>query len=189
MTGGTTGPIDLCATQLFREKNIRVMVPLVSLTKGLVLVGRGASSFRRRNRHIGSDHRQAADVTSWQGRRGPSGVSSPRAGVCERERRAELPLFHAAVMGLLGPIRSKWSCSKRRRSRAEPFRTCSSRAGLGGLAAEGVGAQSTARLSGRSGPSASWFRVFGGANSTPTADRNWVPAGVTSRLCTRQGSQ
>lgn len=105
---------------------------------------------------------------------------------------AEVPLSQAAVLRSSVPSGASGLAANvvgLARSRAEPFRTCSSRAGLGGLAAEGVGAQSTARPNGWSGPSVSWFRVFGGANSTPTADRKWVPAGVTSRLCTRQGSQ
>lgn len=125
-------------------------------------------------------------VLAGQARTLPGFRARP-AGACERERRAEVHLFPAAVLGLVDPIRSNWSCRKRRRlawSRAEPFRTCSSRAGLEQgwqvWQLEG-GAQSTARPIGRSGPSVLLVQGLWWGKLHP---QNWVPAAVTSRLCT-----
>lgn len=89
-------------------------------------------------------------VTSWQGRRDPLGVSCP---LLERVK-SRSPSFTAADLGLNCPTRSICSCKKRRRfarSRAEAFRTCSSRAAV---AVEG--GRPKHRPSGRSGP----FRIL-----------------------------
>lgn len=83
------------------------MVPLVSLRKGPVLVGRGP-------RPSGEGIARSGQITvkppmSRLGRAGergedPPGVSCPHFGACEGERRAEVPLFPAVVLGPLGSV-------------------------------------------------------------------------------------
>lgn len=148
--------------------------------------GEGASPFRRRSRQIGSGHRQSrrCHVLAGQARTLP-GFRAPlvRWRVREEERRAEAHLCErhfwdssvpsgasglaGNVVGWQGPV-------------AEAFRTCSSRAGRPRPCSSRVGDQSTASMDGL-GPCVPLLRVLCGANSTPTAGRNWVPAAVTSR--------
>lgn len=117
------------------------MVPLVSLTKGLVLVGRGGLIFPAKE----SPHR----VRSPSSRRchvlaGRASLARTLPGfralvvACEREgENRRSPSLSSGSSGIVGPIRSKWSCSKRRRfgkvkSRAVSNLQLPSRAGRSG---------------------------------------------------------
>lgn len=111
--------------------------------------GEGPSPFRRRNRQIGSDHRQAADVTSWQGRRGPSRGFVPsywRVGGREKSRSPSVskrqfwdPSVPSGAVGLAANVVGLAGS----RSRAVSNLQLPSRAGRSG--SWRGGAQSTAR--------------------------------------------
>lgn len=78
------------------------MVPLVSLSKRLVLVGRGLHLSGEGVARSGQVTVKSADVTSWQGRRGPSrGFVPPlvRWRVRETEREEPKSIFASGISG------------------------------------------------------------------------------------------
>lgn len=183
MTGGRPVQMALYGPTVQGEKNIRVMVPLVSLNEGLVLVGRGA-------RLSGEGIARSGQITvkppmSRLGRAGEDPLRF-RALVLARERRAEVLRFQRQfcdLFSLFGPSGASglavnvvgWQGQEP--SRFEP---AAPEQGCQVWQLEG-GRPKHRPPNGRSGPPVSLFRVFWWGNSTPTAGRNWVPAAVTSR--------
>lgn len=118
-----------CLTQLFREKTVESWWPASRVFEqetgpggeGACLSGEGIARSGQ------------TTVKPPMSRLGRAGEDPPRFRplLLASVRRAEVHFSPAAFLGLADPIRSKWSCKKRRRlarSRAEAFRTCSSRA-------------------------------------------------------------